>query len=159
MSSTEHQTIVVIGLSGAGLKTINLLLDRLYHHSGQSKTANHSIRLIAIEKSKYAYWPPGALRASVVDGFEDKIVRSFEHIIPQKIQDKHPELVKVFTGTEVVDLNLKDRFIVLDKSLDGIQVEPSNKLAFDYLVIASVSLKCTSIDFDLNLTSLLKTPS
>ncbi|KAA1130033.1 hypothetical protein PGTUg99_007127 [Puccinia graminis f. sp. tritici] len=139
MSSTEHQTIVVIGLSGAGLKTINLLLDRLYHHSGQSKTTNQSIRLIAIEKANYAYWPPGSLRASVVDGFEDKIVRSFDYIIPQKIKDKHPELVKVFTGTEVVDLDLKDRFIVLDKSLDGVQVEAGNKLAFDYLVIASGS--------------------
>ncbi|WAQ83533.1 hypothetical protein PtA15_3A904 [Puccinia triticina] len=139
MSSAEQQTIVVIGLSGAGLKTINLLLDRLYSRSGQPKTPDQRIRLIAIEKATYAYWPPGSLRASVVDGFEDKIIRSFDYIIPQKIQDNHPDLVKVFTGTEVVDLDLKERFLVFDKPLDGLGVEPGNKLVFDYLIIASGS--------------------
>lgn len=131
---------MVIGLSGAGLKTFNQLLDQLYHrHTGQYK-ATKKIRLVAIEKSRYAYWPPGSLRASVVKGFEQKIVRSMDHLIPHKIQQHHPGMVMIFTGTQVLGLDLKQKFLVLDKACDGLEMEPENKqLKFDYLVIASGS--------------------
>ncbi|KAI9608944.1 hypothetical protein H4Q26_005138 [Puccinia striiformis f. sp. tritici PST-130] len=102
--SQTQKTIVVIGLAGAGLKTFNLLLDKL-------TATTQNIRIIAIEKSNYAYWAPGSLRAAVLNGFEDKILRG---------------------GLE---LDLENRFLVTDKSLDGL----GTKLAFDYLVVASGS--------------------
>ncbi|KAH9459675.1 hypothetical protein Pst134EB_007905 [Puccinia striiformis f. sp. tritici] len=124
--SQTQKTIVVIGLAGAGLKTFNLLLDKL-------TATTQNIRIIAIEKSNYAYWAPGSLRAAVLNGFEDKILRGFEHIVPTKMQDN--ERVLTFIGTEVLELDLENRFLVTDKSLDGL----GTKLAFDYLVVASGS--------------------
>jgi NADH dehydrogenase FAD-containing subunit len=139
MSGTGQQTIVVIGLSGAGLKTFNLLLEQLNH----AKNYQSNIRIIAIEKSHYPYWAPGSLRASVLNGFEHKVVRNFDHLIPTNIQRHHPDQVNIFTGTEVRELDLKNRLLTLDKplDLDGLQIidETGNKLKFDYLVIASVS--------------------
>lgn len=139
MSGTGQQTIVVIGLSGAGLKTFNLLLEQLNH----AKNYQSNIRIIAIEKSHYPYWAPGSLRASVLNGFEHKVVRNFDHLIPTNIQRHHPDQVNIFTGTEVRELDLKNRLLTLDKplDLDGLQIidETGNKLKFDYLVIASGS--------------------
>lgn len=141
MGSNEIPTILVIGLSGAGLKAFKLLIHQLYPTTqcGKPKPSSPRIRLIAIEKSRYAYWPPGSLRASVVDGFEEKVVRSFDHLIPLKLQHAYPDLIKLITGREILDLDLSNRLATIDKPLDEFGIEAGHRLSFDYLIIASGS--------------------
>ncbi|KAG0146298.1 hypothetical protein CROQUDRAFT_657624 [Cronartium quercuum f. sp. fusiforme G11] len=138
-SNSDIATILVIGLSGAGLKTFKLLLDKLYPSCGSSD-AGRALQIIAIEKSEFAYWPPGSLRASVEPGFEKNIFASFENVIPKRIKNdpdksKH---VKVITGVEVLKLDLVKKLATVNRNLESYGLVGTD-LSFDFLVIATGS--------------------
>ncbi|KAH9822398.1 hypothetical protein DFH28DRAFT_948584 [Melampsora americana] len=140
MTNTDVETILIIGLSGAGLKTFNLLLDKLFPACGSSGI-NRRIRIVVIEKSKMAYWPPGSLRAAVSPDFEKNLTRSFENVIPKRIQndaEKSKDVI-VITGVEVSKLDLEKKRATLDQSLDRFGLN-GTELDFKYLVIATGSI-------------------
>lgn len=136
-SNDPPKTVVVVGLSGAGLKTFNHLLNHLYPSSWFCNSHNRNIRLIAIEKSTFAYWPLGALRACVLEGYENEIIRDFDHIIPSRL--KQDQRVKIITGTEVVEVDFENRVLKVDRSLEEFGLESGTTLKFDFLVIGSGS--------------------
>lgn len=141
MSNPELSTILIIGLSGAGLKTFHLLIDKLYPTCG-NLIKTRSIRIIAIEKSTFAYWPPGSLRASVEPEFENQIFSNFDHIIPKRIINDPvaKDLVKVITGVEVLELDLDQKQAKVNQSLEPHGIHTGVILSFDYLVMATVSV-------------------
>ncbi|EGF98345.1 uncharacterized protein MELLADRAFT_76099 [Melampsora larici-populina 98AG31] len=140
MTNPDVETILIIGLSGAGLKTFNLLLDKLYPTCGSSGI-NRTIRIIVIEKSKMAYWPPGSLRAAVSPDFEKNIIGSFENVIPKRIKNdpEKSKNVMVITGVEVTKLDLEKKVAFLDQSLESFGLDGS-ELGFKFLVIATGSI-------------------
>ncbi|MBW0537140.1 hypothetical protein O181_076855 [Austropuccinia psidii MF-1] len=140
MAAPESKTVVVIGLGGAGLKAFTQLLTKLYTTGCNCPKHDQTSKVIVIEKSKYSYWPPGSLRASVINGFEDKVVRSYDHIVPRLIKENFGKLVKVVVGRAVVQIDFVERVVILDEPVDEFGIEGGKRLRFDYLVLAPGSI-------------------
>ncbi|KAG5461382.1 MAG: hypothetical protein BJ554DRAFT_6433 [Olpidium bornovanus] len=85
-------------------------------------------RVVLIEANDFAYWPPGALRACVLPGFEDSVFAALDKVFPPG--SRH----LVLAGTRVVSLNPNS--VVVDQVREPFA---STTIEFEYAVIATGS--------------------
>ncbi|GAA5997173.1 hypothetical protein JCM5350_006624 [Sporobolomyces pararoseus] len=119
MSSTdnsEYKNVLIVGLGLSGTHTLESL----------SKSLPQTHRIVAITPIP-GFWPPGALRASVVPGFEKNTIAPLSNLLSK--DSRH----RILQGYSVQEL--KQNSIVLDKSHEifGKEIE------FDYLILATGS--------------------
>lgn len=70
---SDLKNVVILGASAAGAQVAHQL----------EKTLPSTHRIVLIEANNFAYWPIGALRASVKPGFENEIFASLENFFPK----------------------------------------------------------------------------
>lgn len=124
--STELQNVVVIGAATAGITVVQTL----------AKTLPSTHRIVLIEANPVAYWSIGALRASVVPGFQPKTVHDLNvKTVFGTTDTRHV----VLAGTRVVDLH-PDHVVVdrdITAELSGAErVEQGSKVTVDRVVLA-----------------------
>ncbi|SNX82865.1 related to AIF1 - mitochondrial cell death effector [Melanopsichium pennsylvanicum] len=127
MSSDTLKNVVVVGAATAGIKVAQDLATSL--------PSSH--RVVLIEANLVAYWPIGALRASVEPGFEDKIVHELSSTtVFGTSQTRHVVLV----STKVIDLAPHHITVNRDvsSSLPGIELleDGKSKMTVDKVVLA-----------------------
>lgn len=121
MSPAPQETILIIGMCGAGVAAYNALAPSL--------PPTH--RIVAVNREDFAYWPIGGLRAAVVPGWEDKIAVPFKGLTDGKKGNL------VLGGSEVVHLDLEGKVAVLDEARQ--ELDGSKEIHFDYVIIATGS--------------------
>ncbi|KAI5474622.1 FAD-dependent pyridine nucleotide-disulfide oxidoreductase [Pseudohyphozyma bogoriensis] len=116
--STPTKNVVVVGLGAAGMGLAKAL----------AKTLPSSHRIIAITEHNYGFFPPAALRAAVVPGWEAKNT----HEIPTSLFPagtahltlKATKVVKIDEATNTVEI-------------DNPHPELGTSIPFDFIVIAT----------------------
>jgi hypothetical protein len=89
-------------------------------------------RIILIDASAHQYYPIAALRASVVKGWEDKVIvpLTTETVFPKGSQHK------VIAPNKVVEL--RENSVILEKEWEGVTEVPfvvSTPLSFSFVVV------------------------
>ncbi|PWN34272.1 FAD/NAD(P)-binding domain-containing protein [Meira miltonrushii] len=108
---SELKNVVIVGASAAGAQVAHQL----------EKTLPSTHRIVLIEANNFAYWPIGALRASVKAGFENEIFASYDNFFPA--DSRHI----ILTGYKVASISAQS--VKLDKQApapfnsDEIQVD------------------------------------
>ncbi|MCO5585032.1 hypothetical protein L7F22_038964 [Adiantum nelumboides] len=108
---SDLKNVVILGASSAGANVARAL----------EKTLPSTHRIVLIEANNFAYWPIGALRASVKAGFENEIFASLENFFPK--ESRHI----ILSGYKA--LSISTTSVKLDKSApapfnsDEIQVD------------------------------------
>ncbi|GAA5897582.1 NAD(P)/FAD-dependent oxidoreductase [Sporobolomyces salmoneus] len=115
--SEDLKNVLIVGLGLSGTHTLEAL----------SKLLPASHRIIAISPIP-GYWPPGALRASVVPGFEKNTIAPLSKLLPPG--SRH----RIIEGHSVSEV--KDTSVVLDKAHE----EFGTEISFDYCVLATGSV-------------------
>jgi hypothetical protein len=114
--STSYRNIVVVGLSLVGADFIQAI---------RKSGIPAGYRLVGIDACEYAYWPPASLRASVVPGWEDKVLQPLDRIL------QRPHLL--LAGATVVEIGPKSvRLASAHGAING------DEVPYDKLVIATV---------------------
>lgn len=124
--TAELKNIVIIGAATAGMNLVQSLLPKL--------ASSH--RIVLIEANPVGYWSIGALRASVLPGFEEKVVHDLSSTTV--FGDSNTRHV-VLAGTRVVDI--QPEYVVVDRDvsslLPGAQVDGGkSKIRVDKAVLA-----------------------
>jgi hypothetical protein len=114
--SKSYKNIVVVGLSVAGADFIQAI---------RKSGIPAGYRLVGIDACEYAYWPIASLRASVVPGWEDKLIQTFDKLLPG------PHLL--LAGATVVEIGPQSvRLASAHKAIN------SDEVPYDKLIIATV---------------------
>ncbi|ORY20957.1 hypothetical protein BCR39DRAFT_502344 [Naematelia encephala] len=117
---SQYKNIVIIGASCAGSTVANKLVGEV----------PKSHRILLIDAFGFSFWPPASLRASVVPGWEDRIVAPLRTSTVFQADTQH----QVIAPNRVVEL--RENVVILEKPFEG-----SRELPFFRCVLATGSIQ------------------